>query len=181
MRVSGSGLRGLSIMASVVLGLVIVGLLVTQVRTSGPSQLETARSITESNGGSSPGASLANSSSIVGGGLGELHNVTFYEGESCGGLHLVEWGVRLGTWSKTEPSNITISQIPENGGLSDNTFNQTTITFTVPSGAYVFTLYPMSLEISSPNGFELGGATGVVTVDNFNIAIYTLSPSARCG
>lgn len=114
---------------------------------------------------------------------GRLYNVTFYEGPSCGRpSHLTEWGVQLGNWTKTEPSNVALSEIPENGGLSDYRFNLTTITFYVPSGVYRFTLHPTTLlHIGSPNGMELGSQTGVVTVTSSDVAVYTISMVEQCG
>jgi hypothetical protein len=114
--------------------------------------------------------------------LGRLYNVTFYEGPSCGGLHLTEWGVQLGNWTKTEPSKVALSEIPEDGGLSDIRFNLTTITFHVPSGVYRFTLHPTTLlHLGSPNGLELGGQTGVVTVTSSDVAVYTIAMVEQCG
>jgi hypothetical protein len=114
--------------------------------------------------------------------LGRLYNVTFYEGPSCGGpAHLTEWGVQLGNLTRTEPSNVALSQVREDGGLSDYRFNLTTITFHVPSGVYRFTLHPTTLlHIGSPNGMELGAQTGVLTVTSSDVAVYTIAMVERC-
>jgi hypothetical protein len=114
--------------------------------------------------------------------LMRLYNVTFYEGPSCGGpAHLTEWGVQLGNWTKTEPSKVALSEIPEEGWVSDYRFNLTTITFHVPSGVYRFTLHPTTLlHIGSPNGLELGGQTGLVTVTSSDVAVYTIAMVEQC-
>jgi hypothetical protein len=114
---------------------------------------------------------------------GALFNVTFYEAAACGGSgYLTEWGVMLGNRTMTEPTNITLSDIPEDGsGRVNTSFNSTTITFAVPSGVYPFTLYPTVIsQIGSPNGVELGGPTGWVTVTNSDVKIYTHTSEQIC-
>jgi hypothetical protein len=113
---------------------------------------------------------------------GGLHYVTFYDSGPCGansttGTHFVEWGVRLGNRTRTEPSNITLSEIPEDGSYSaSGSFNMTRIVFLVPSGVYPFTLYPTALmRVGAPNGTELAGPTGVITVANSDVTVYTVS------
>ena len=110
------------------------------------------------------------------------YTVTFLDGPACGnGYYFTEWGVQLGNQALIEPSNLTISQIPVNG-YSYGKFNLTTITFLVPDGVYPFTLYPANfLKVGSPNGWELGGSGGFVTVTNSNVTVYTDAEAPRCG
>lgn len=127
-------------------------------------------------------ATTMTSSGISAPASGGLYYVTFYDSGPCGanstsGAHLAEWGVQLGNRTRTEPSNITLSEIPEDGSYSaDSSFNMTRIVFLVPSGVYPFTLYPTALmRVGTPNGTELDGPTGVVTVTNSDMTVFTVS------
>jgi hypothetical protein len=120
---------------------------------------------------------------------GGLYYVTFYDGGPCGanstsGAHFAEWGVQLGNRTRTEPPDITLSEIPEDGSYSaSSSFNMTIIVFLVPSGMYHFTLYPTALmRIGTANGTELAGAAGMITVANSDVTVYTASVamSAEC-
>jgi len=118
---------------------------------------------------------------------GGLHYVTFYDSGPCGanstwGAHFTQWGVQLGNRTRTEPSNMTLSEIPENGYSADSSFNLTRIAFLVPNGEYNFTLYPTTMRVGSSNGTELGGSTGTVTVTNSDVNVFTVSVafSAEC-
>ena len=142
------------ILVGVGAGLAIVVLLVLESTTSGGffgtgTEAVTATSISE-----------------------RLYDVTFYQGPACGTAYLTEWGVRLGNWTLTEPSNVALSEIPENGGISTSSFNLTSIVFSVPSGVYHFTVYPTSLRITTPDGSE---STGIVTVTSSDVSIHTFS------
>jgi hypothetical protein len=109
------------------------------------------------------------------------YEVTFLEGAACGNEHFTEWGVQLGSLTITEPSNVTISKIPENGYTMDGKFNLTTMTFLVPDGVYPFTLYPNFLHVGSPNGWQMGASGGLVTVIDSNVTVYTLAWNVMCG
>jgi hypothetical protein len=132
-------------------------------------------------------SSTASSSNGSLGGEGPLYDVTFYDGGPCNsyypaGPFFLKWGVQLGDRNLTEPSNITLSQISENG-YSWGSSNLTTIVFSVPRGAYHFTVYPTAfVTIDSPSGFPLGGPSGVVNVTDSDVTIYTGGSNAlRCG
>jgi hypothetical protein len=124
-----------------------------------------------------PSASSAASGAPAAG----TYNVTFLEGTACGNGHFTEWGVQLGSLITTEPSNVAVSQISENGYSMDDKFNLTTITFSVPDGVYPFTLYPNFLHVGSPDGWEMGDSGGLVTVTNSNVTVYTIALAAMCG
>jgi hypothetical protein len=66
---------------------------------------------------------------------GTLYDVTFKEGFGCGG-YIDPWGVQLGNLTITQPPNIQLSQISENGYNASGKFGLTTITFSVPSGTF---------------------------------------------
>jgi len=52
----------------------------------------------------------------------------------------------------------------------------TRIVFLVPSGVYPFTLYPTALmRVGTPNGTELAGPTGIITVTDSDMTVYTVS------
>jgi len=103
---------------------------------------------------------------------GRLYDVTFYGSGPCG-AYLSEWGVKLGNWTLTEPSNVTLSEIPENGGWAASS-SLRNIVFAVPSGVYSFTLYPFAvLHVGSSNGTTIGGSSGTVIVTNSDVIIYT--------
>lgn len=138
---------------------------------------------------SSTTSTVTPSGGISTNGSGGFHYVTFYDSGPCGanstwGAHFVEWGVQLGNETRTEPSNITLSQIPEDGSYgADRSFNMTRIVFLVPSGTYPFTLYPTALmRVGSPNGTVLAGPTGVINVTNSDVSVYTAAVafSAEC-
>jgi len=159
-------------------GLVIAALLVIQaVSSSGGFGTKT-----ETVPVSSTTSPTTTSSSVSAASSGGFYYVTFYDSGPCGanstsGAHLTEWGVQLGNRTRTEPSNITLSEIPEDGSYSaDSSFNMTRIVFLVPSGVYPFTLYPTALmRVGTANGTETGGATGVLTVANSDVTVYTVS------
>jgi hypothetical protein len=110
-------------------------------------------------------------------GLGRIYTAMFLEGTTCGGpARPTMWGVKLGNVTKTEPPTVTLSEIEDNG-LSDYHFNQTAITFLVPSGAYPFILYPSLLHIASADGSAAAGPTGVVTVSDLNVTLRTVDVS----
>jgi hypothetical protein len=175
-RAVGTQRGRVSILIGVGAGLAVVSLLVLQALSSSGAFGTKKETVL----GTSTNLTHASAVAPV---LGRLYNVTFYEGPSCGGpAYLTEWGVQLGNRTKTQPSNITLSKIPENGWSSDSHFNLTTITFHVPSGVYRFTLHPTTLlHIGSPNGLELGGQTGVVTVTSSDVAVYTIAMVEQCG
>ena len=175
MQAVGSKRDRVSILIGAGVGLAIVALLVLQGVSSGGA-LGTTTEVTVG-----PPTAAASGGEGVSQNPGRLYAVTFHEGADCGSLHLTEWGVQLGNWTRTEPSNVTLSEIPENGGMSDIHFNLTTLTFSVPKGVYPFTLYPTTLRISSPGGWVLGGSAGVVTVTDSDVAIYTISAVGLCG
>jgi hypothetical protein len=107
-----------------------------------------------------------------------FHYVTFIDSESCGD-YLTEWGVQLGNRSITVPANVTISELQNQSRSISyfSPFNYTTIVFLVPSGVYNFTVYPTSiLAIGTSNGSELGGPTGVITVTDSDMTVYTIPP-----
>jgi len=59
----------------------------------------------------------------------------------------------------------------------------TRIVFLVPSGVYPFTLYPTALmRVGTANGTELSGPTGMITVADSGVTVYTVSVtfSAEC-
>ena len=87
--------------------------------------------------------------------------MTFKEGWGCGG-YIDEWGVQLGNLTITQPANIQLSQIPENGFNSSGKFDLTTITFSVPSGTYGVTLYPTAFSSLPLNNTSLGDLHGPV-------------------
>jgi hypothetical protein len=166
------GGRGLFL--GVAAGLVIAALLVIQaVSSSGALGTDRSVAVSSRTGLTSTSASAA---------LGGLHYVTFYDSGPCGanstsGTHFTEWGVQLGNRTRTEPANITLSEIPEDGSYSaDSSFKMTRIVFLVPNGTYPFTLYPTALmRVGAANGTLLAGPTGVVTVTNSDVTVYTVA------
>jgi hypothetical protein len=171
------------LLAGVAAGILIAALLMVQaVSSSGGFAANTSSasssSLTMTN-------STTSTSASTGGGF---HYVTFYDGGPCGanstwGAHLTEWGVQLGNKTRTEPPNINLSSIPEDGYSADSSFNMTRIVFLVPSGVYNFTLYPTAfMRVGSANGTVLGGFAGTVTVTNSDVSVYTGSaaPSVEC-
>jgi hypothetical protein len=166
-------------------GLMIAALLVVQaVSSSGDFGTRTETGAISPR--TSPTIATSNSASAASGGL---YYVTFFDSGPCGansttGAHLTKWGVQLGNRTRTEPTNITPSEIPEDGSYSaSSSFNMTRIVFLVPSGVYPFTLYPTALmRVGTSNGTDLAGPTGVVTVTNSDLAVYTVSAamSAEC-
>jgi hypothetical protein len=123
---------------------------------------------------------IAGTTSLTGFPSGKLYDVTFNEGRGCGG-YIDEWGVQLGNLTITQPPNIQLSQISENGYNASGKFGLTTITFSVPSGTYPFTLYPMHFSSAPYNSTAVGnihgpsGSSGTVTVADTNVTIDTLS------
>jgi hypothetical protein len=111
---------------------------------------------------------------------GTLYDVTFKEGLGCGG-YIEQWGVQLGNLTITQPPNIQLSQISENGYNASGKFDLTTITFSVPSGTYPFTLYPTRFSSAPYNNTAVGdihgpsGSSGIVTVTDTNVTVDTLS------
>jgi len=101
-----------------------------------------------------------------------LYTVTFIEGTICyPPIHPMMWGVALGGVTKTQPPNVTLSQI-ETNSHTDDKFNATTITFSVPPGEYAFTLFPSFMYLASADGSVIGGQTGLLTVSDMNITIH---------
>jgi hypothetical protein len=174
MRAAGTRRGRVGILIGAGAGLAIVTLLVVQTVASGGASGTSSETTTASSAGLSQ--TVAASSPVP------LFNVTFFDGgpygaNSTSGYHLTEWGVKLGNIAKTEPANITLSEIPENRYFTSSSFNLTRIAFSVPNGAYRFTLYPTAfLCISTPSGFLLGGSTGVVTVSGLNVTVFTAAP-----
>ena len=120
---------------------------------------------------------IAGTTSLTGFPSGKLYDVTFKEGLGCGG-YIEEWGVQLGNLTITQAPNIQLSQIPENGYNASGKFDLTTITFSVPSGTYPFTLYPTAFSSPPYNNTAVGnlrGSGGTVTVTDTNVTIDTLS------
>jgi len=123
---------------------------------------------------------IANTTTLTAFPSGQLYDVTFNEGLGCGG-YIDEWGVELGNLTITQPSNIQLNQISENGYNSSGKFSMTTITFSVPSGTYPFTLYPTRFSSVPSNNTAVGdihgpsGSSGTVTVADTNVTIDTLS------
>jgi hypothetical protein len=79
----------------------------------------------------------------------------------------------VGNLTKTEPTNVTISDIEANG-LADYRFNLTTVTFSVPSGEYAYQLHPNTLgRIGTPDGGPIGESQGLVAVSDLDVAVYT--------
>jgi hypothetical protein len=108
----------------------------------------------------------------------QLYDVTFYDGGPCPGMGLTEWGVQLGNLTLTAPSNISPSGIPENGINASGKLGLTTLTFSVPSGTYPFTLYPTAfLRPLTPNPSigDLHDANGVLTVTNSSVTVETFA------
>jgi hypothetical protein len=179
-----AGSRG-GLLVGVGAGLIIAALLVVQaVSSSGGLGAKTETGAISSRTG--PATATSNNASVSSGGL---YYVSFFDSGPCGansttGTHLTEWGVQLGNRTRTEPTNITLSEIPEDGSYSaTSSFNMTRIVFLVPSGVYPFTLYPTALmRVGTSNGTYLAGPTGVITVTNSDIAVYTVSAamSAEC-
>jgi hypothetical protein len=158
-------------------GLLIAGLLIVQA-VSINNLLETNTETVVTSSRSTPTSATSSSSPSVVGSVG-LHYVTFYDSGPCGanatwGAHLTEWGVQLGNRTRTEPPNIALSEIPEDGYSADSSFNMTRIVFLVPSGVYNFTLYPTAfMRVGSSNGTATGGSTGTTTVTNSDVNVYT--------
>lgn len=123
---------------------------------------------------------IAGTTSLTALSSGRLYDVTFNEGRGCGG-YIDEWGVQLGNLTITQPPNIQLSQISENGFNASGKFDLTTITFSVPSGTYPFTLYPTRFSSVPINNTAVGdihgpsGSSGTVTVADTNVTIDTLS------
>jgi hypothetical protein len=125
---------------------------------------------------------IAGTASLTAFPSGKLYDVTFNEGLGCGG-YIDEWGVQLGNLTITQPPNIQLSQIPENGYNASGAFHLTTITFSVPSGTYPFTLYPTAFSRPPDNNTAVGnlrGSGGTVTVAETNLTIDTLSGGVIC-
>lgn len=143
---------------------------------------------TETSAASSTVAVTTKTNETSSAGTQGFHYVTFYDGGTCGanstwGAHLTEWGVQLGNRTRTEPPNVTLSEIPEDGYSAASAFNLTRIIFLVPSGTYPFTLYPTAfMRVGSANETEIGGSSGVVTVTNSDATIYAAgsAPSVEC-
>jgi hypothetical protein len=116
---------------------------------------------------------------------GRLYQVTFKELVTCDGFSYIHpWGVVLGDASIVEPSNSTISEIPEATARADNHFNLTTIVFGVPSGTYNFTLYPthwLGWMLNSTNPFLATSPQGNVTVTTSDVTIYAQPLTVRPG
>jgi hypothetical protein len=101
-----------------------------------------------------------------------LYTVTFIEGTICyPPIHPMMWGVTLGDVTKTQPPNVTLSQIEANSHTDDK-FNATTITFSVPPGEYTFALFPSFMHLASVDGSIIGGQTGLLTVSDLNVTIH---------
>ncbi|MGH9918884.1 MAG: hypothetical protein ACRD6W_08465 [Nitrososphaerales archaeon] len=108
---------------------------------------------------------------------GQLYDVTFKEGDGCGG-YIYPWGVLLGNLSISQPPNVQLSQISESGFNSSGKFALTTISFSVPSGTYPFTIYPTAWirpPLNNTNVGNLRGSGGTVTVSDSNVTIDTQS------
>jgi len=170
---AASGRSGAGLLVGIGAGLLIAGLLVVQaVSSSGGLGTSLGTAVVSST--VAPSTTGSSASATAQG----LHYVTFYDGGTCGanstwGAHITEWGVRLGNRTRTVPSNITLSEIPEDGYSADTAFNTTRIVFLVPSGTYDFTLYPTAfMRVGSSNGTQLGGSTGTVMVTNSDVAVY---------
>ena len=123
---------------------------------------------------------IAGTTSLTGFPSGELYDVTFKEGLGCGG-YIEQWGVQLGNLTITQPPNIQLSQISESGFNASGKFDLTTITFSVPSGTYPFTLYPTHFSSAPYNNTAVGdihgpsGSSGTVTVTDSNVTVETAS------
>jgi hypothetical protein len=181
-------------------GLIIAALLVVQAATisggggggSGPSTATEVESTSLTSSTTTMMTTTTTTASASSGApapvLGGLYYVTFYDSGPCGanstsGPHFVEWGVQLGNRTRTVPPNITLSDIPEDGYSASSDFTATRIVFLVPPGSYPFTLYPTAfMAVGTPDGVPLGGATGVITVTNSDMTVYTASVafSAEC-
>jgi hypothetical protein len=108
---------------------------------------------------------------------GQLYDVTFKEGGGCGG-YIYPWGVQLGNLSISQPPNVQLAQINENGFNSSGKFALTTISFSVPSGTYSFIIYPTAWIRPPLNNTSVGnlrGSGGTVTVTNSSVTIDTQS------
>jgi hypothetical protein len=108
---------------------------------------------------------------------GQLYDVTFKEGDGCGG-YVYPWGVQLGNLSISQPSNVQLSQISESGFNSSGKFALTAISFSMPSGTYPFTIYPTAWikpPLNNTHVGDLRGSGGTVTVTDTNVTIDTLS------
>ena len=123
---------------------------------------------------------IAGMTSLTGFPSGKLYDVTFKEGLGCGG-YIDQWGVQLGNLTITQPPNIQLSQISENGYNASGKFALTTITFSVPNGTYSFTLYPTRFSSAPYNNTAVGdihgpsGSSGTVTVADSDVTIDTAS------
>ena len=180
---SGKG-RGV-LFTGVATGLVIAALLVVQAASSSAGFGVKSSSATVFSGSSVATTNSSASASSFGG----FYYVAFYDSGPCGanatqGAHFTEWGVTLGNRTRTEPSDINVSEIQEDGSYSaTSAFSMTRIVFLVPSGVYPFTLYPTALmRVGTANGTELSGPTGTVTVTDSPVTVYTASVafSAEC-
>jgi hypothetical protein len=168
----------------------LLAILVVQLSTTGESGV--ARSVSTGTGSSSTvTTSTAIESSVVSSVTAQKYNVTFYDSGPCGSVYpptssgdeyYTEWGVQLGSWNMTEPSNMTLSQIAESQSTeSSAAFNLTSIVFSVPPGVYSFALYPTILRVGSPDGIQTGGVDGLVNVVNSDVKVYTISTVQDCG
>jgi hypothetical protein len=108
---------------------------------------------------------------------GRLYDVTFNESRGCGG-NIDEWGVQLGNLTITQPPNLQLLSIQNNGFFASGKFNLTTITFSVPSGTYPFVIYPTEYLLPAFNNSAVGdirGSAGTVTVSNSSVTVDTIS------
>lgn len=110
-----------------------------------------------------------------------LHNVTFVVSSQCGGRPsgwaISKWGVTFDNVTKTYPSDANLSLIQQ-GDFALGVSNQSSITFAVPDGNYSYQLYPNAsgasdgpLEVSAGplSEYQARGASGVITVNGFNL------------
>jgi hypothetical protein len=108
---------------------------------------------------------------------GQLYDVTFNESRGCGG-YIDEWGVQLSNLTITQPPNLQLQGIQNNGFYANGKFNLTTITFSVPSGTYPFVIYPSEYLLPASNNSAVGdirGSAGTVTVSNSSVTVDTIS------
>jgi hypothetical protein len=187
----------MSVIAGMSAALILVLILVVQASSGGASRKGTETQTSETQ--TSTGTTTSNETTIASSSTTNittttsqvLYNVTFYDSGPCGSVYnatsktveyFTEWGVQLGNWTRTEPSNITLSQIPEDGSYSfSSTFNLTRIVFSVPAGVYNFTLYPTKFMRVYEPGFQetaSGSPSASIMVSNSDVMVYTVAPDA---
>lgn len=111
-----------------------------------------------------------------------MYNVTFYDASHPPGCYYAQWAVEMANLNKTESTMSPSGASRDEGGSSANASVPESVTFSVPSGVYNFTLYPTAWirYVSVPGSDFAVGPTGGVTVTNSDVTIDVLT-GGICG